>query len=337
MVELTNPATMMSRRFKPEEIPDQTGRVAIVTGGSAGIGFYDALELAQKNARVIIISATEDHGKKAEEEINKRVKEKGAAGSVEWIGQDLGDLKGVDALAKRLASELPRLDILILNAGVGQGAYGLTKDGLGNHFAVNDLAHYVIALRLLPLIEKTVSSGLTPPGTARIVFQSSETHRLAPSDVKFASKEEINDGPDRDAFVLYGRSKLGMIYNAKGLAKRKIKPDTKIVVTAVHPGTVDTDLQDATTESYGFLGKVANNFMRLVGKNAQEGAEASLWAATTTEINADNWTEYQANYYSEPRGKPHTESDTAKQESIADNYWELCASLTREILGEELR
>ncbi|KZT23033.1 NAD(P)-binding protein [Neolentinus lepideus HHB14362 ss-1] len=337
MVELTNPATMMSRRYKPEEIPDQTGRVAIVTGGSAGVGFYDALELAQKNARVIIISATEDHGKKAEAEMNQHVKEKGATGSVEWIGLDLGDLKAVDSLSKKLASELPRLDILMLNAGIGQAPYGRTKDGLGNHFAVNDLSHYVMSLRLLPLMENTVSSGQTPPAMARIVFQSSELHRMAPSNVKFSSKEEINDGPDRDPTVLYGRSKLGMIYNAKGLAKRKLNSETKIVVTAVHPGTVDTDLQDATAESYGFLGKVLDSFMRTIGKSAQEGAEASLWAATSTEITSNNWQEYQANYYSEAKGKPHTESDKAKDESIADNYWELCANLTKEYLGEELR
>ncbi|TFK48301.1 NAD-P-binding protein [Heliocybe sulcata] len=335
---VTKPATMMSKRYKPDEIPIQTGRLAIVTGGSAGIGFYDALALAEKiNARVIIISATEDHGKKAEAEMNQRIKEAGASGSVEWIGLDLGDLKAVDSISKQLASELPRLDILILNAGVGQAPFSLTKDGLGQHFGVNDLSHYAMALRLLPLMEKTVSSGQTPPGTARIVFQSSETHRLAPKDVKFASKDEINDGPERDPFVLYGRSKLGMIYNAKGLAKRKISPETKIVVAAVHPGTVNTELQDATVQAYGFLGKVLDFFMRGIGKDAQEGAEASLWAATSAEINGDNWTEYQANYYSEPRGKPHTESDNAKDESIADNYWELCASLTKEILGEELR
>lgn len=131
-----NAATLLSKRFLPEQIPDLSGRVAIVTGGSAGIGFYDALALARKGATVVIASANEDKGKAAEAEINKQLRELTSYGSVTWHGIDLSDLSAVDTLAKKLAGDLDRLDIFIANAGIGQAPYGLTDDGLERHFAV---------------------------------------------------------------------------------------------------------------------------------------------------------------------------------------------------------
>lgn len=139
-----NPATLLSRRFLFSQIPSLVNRTAIVTGGSAGIGYYNALPLARAGAEVIIISANADKGMTAEEEINKSLQEAqtqsdsatNGKGSVRWYGCDLGNLKEVDALAKKLADELKRLDILICNAGIGQAPFGLTDDGLERHFEV---------------------------------------------------------------------------------------------------------------------------------------------------------------------------------------------------------
>ena len=135
-----NPATLLSGRFRPDQIPDLSGRVAIVTGGSAGIGYYDALALARANARVIIVSANAEHGREAEADLNKALKEANSTGSVKWYGVEFGTLKDVDTIAKKLAGELDRdrLDILICNAGVGQAPYGLSNDGLERHFEVSD-------------------------------------------------------------------------------------------------------------------------------------------------------------------------------------------------------
>jgi NAD(P)-dependent dehydrogenase (short-subunit alcohol dehydrogenase family) len=157
-LDTLNPATLMSGRFKQEQIPDLTGRVAVVTGGSAGIGYHDALGLARAGAKVLILSATPEHGETAEAEMNAFLKENypNGKGHVKWYQIDLGDLKAVDKLAKSIAQEEERLDILINNAGglncfasaaniylklstmlgIGQAPYGLTKDGLENHYAV---------------------------------------------------------------------------------------------------------------------------------------------------------------------------------------------------------
>ncbi|KAI0069897.1 NAD(P)-binding protein [Panus rudis PR-1116 ss-1] len=328
------PATLLSRRFRFDQIPNLKGRVAIVTGGSAGIGFYNALPLAQQNAKVVIVSANEEKGKHAEAEINDNIKKQGSTGSVTWYGCDLGNLKQVDGLAKTLLSELDRLDILICNAGIGQAPYGLTNDGIERHFEVNNLSNFVLVNRLLPLMKKTAESA--PPATVRIVMQSSEMHRLAASDVQFASKDEINQNGDGSR--LYGRTKLGNILFAKQLVKRKISAKAHpILAMSVHPGTVDTEVQSAWTESYGnIVGKAMEVLTSKLGKTAAEGAEASLWAAVSTDINASNWEEFQGKYFSEPYGKSDTETNQAKDEALGDRFWELCFSLAKEILGERV-
>ena len=157
---------------------------------------------------------------------------------------------------------------------------------------VNNLAHYVFTLRLLPLMKKTALTAA--PTTVRIVMQSSEMHKLAPSTTKFLSKEEINT--PGDGVQLYGRTKLGLIYLARQLVKRHLAdlpPDRPILVMSVHPGTVDTDVQTQWTESYGVIGKALDVLTRKVGKSSEEGAEASLWAAVSTDIFQGNWKDYQ--------------------------------------------
>ncbi|RPD61994.1 NAD(P)-binding protein [Lentinus tigrinus ALCF2SS1-6] len=330
--DTTNIATLISRRFKPEQIPDLTGRVALVTGGSAGIGFHAAAALAQHNAKVLICSANPEHGTNAEKEMNESLKQTGSTGSVQWTQVDFGNLKQVDAYAKRVAQEQDRLDILLLNAAIGQAPFGLTADGLERHFKVNNLAHYVIVLRLLDLMKKTAATAT--PASVRIVMQSSEMHRFAPSDVNFASKEEMNE--KGDGVQLYGRTKLGMIVFARELARRKLAEGNPILSISVHPGMVNTEVQKAWGESYGALGKVVDKLSRMGGKSAEEGAEASLWASVSTDINQLNWKEYQGKYYTEPYGTPDQETKQAKDDTLANNFWKLCSDLSQELLGERV-
>lgn len=135
--DTTNLATLLSKRYRPDQIPDLTGRTALVTGGSAGIGYWDAAALAQHNATVHIVSANPEHGKEAEASINKLLKQSGSKGSIKWHQLDLMHLKNVDKWAKGFAQEVDRLDILIANAGIGQAPFGMTDDGLERHFEVS--------------------------------------------------------------------------------------------------------------------------------------------------------------------------------------------------------
>jgi NAD(P)-dependent dehydrogenase (short-subunit alcohol dehydrogenase family) len=116
---------------------------------------------------------------------------------------------------------------------------------------------------------------------------------MAPSDVEFSSIAEVREKSAKDPTMAYGLSKLGNILLGRQLVARRLGGGTNVLVTSVHPGTVDTDVQETWTESYGFLGTMTNGLMRLLGKSAPEGAEACLWAATATDINAVNAAEYQ--------------------------------------------
>lgn len=165
--DTVKPATLLSRRFRFDQIPDLTGRVAIVTGGSGGIGYYTALPLAKAGATVVILSANEEKGKDAEAELNKQLKDLNSYGSVTWMGIDLGNLKAVDTLAKKLAGELERLDIFVANAGIGQAPYGITDDGLERHFEVRAfysvLRGYVLSVILGQQLEPLCSHHASPP------------------------------------------------------------------------------------------------------------------------------------------------------------------------------
>lgn len=102
---------------------------------------------------------------------------------------------------------------------------------------INVFAHYLFIQRLLPLMEKTSKSA--PPNSVRLIFQSSEMHRLAPSDDKFENLDAVDES-DRDPARLYGRTKLAMVLLGKEIVKRKLAPGNSILVLSVHPGTVDT-------------------------------------------------------------------------------------------------
>ena len=126
---------------------------------------------------------------------------------------------------------------LILCAGINANQYAEDADGIDRHFGLNWLGHFYTCNLLFPLIRKTSQLPDTP--APRIVFESSEQHRAAPSVVHFGSLDEINN-PDLGSLELYGRTKLAIILGVKyGLLDRVIKPNKdNIYALSVHPGAV---------------------------------------------------------------------------------------------------
>lgn len=207
------------------------GKVAVVTGGAFGIGFEISRALAHAGCRVIMVNRKEEQG----DDAISKIKEETPDAKVEWKECDLGSLKAVRDVFSNLRQSLPRLDYLSLCAGINTNKFELDSDGIDRHFGVNFLGHFYAVNQLWPLLRKTSKMpGVSPP---RVVFESSEMHRTAPSDVKFASVEEINTdiGPTH----LYGRTKLAMILATHGLHEKVIrKNNDHIYVAAVHPGAV---------------------------------------------------------------------------------------------------
>lgn len=221
----------------PIEPDNLNGRVAIVTGGAFGIGFEISRALAHAGCRVIMINRREDQGDDAIATVRSEM----PSAKVEWRGCDLGSLKEVRKVFSKLRDDLNRLDYLVCSAGVNVNQPGRDVDDIDRHFGVNYLGHFYAINQLFPLLRKTSKIPGSP--APRIVFESSEMHRTAPSVVHFGSLEEIND-PNIGPTEAYGRTKLAMILLAKyGLAGKVIKSNNdNIYALSVHPGAVRRSL-----------------------------------------------------------------------------------------------
>jgi NAD(P)-dependent dehydrogenase (short-subunit alcohol dehydrogenase family) len=199
-----------------------------------------------------MVNRKEEQG---EDAIKKIKEEVGEHAKIEWFPCDLGNLNEVKEVFTSFREREERLDLvgspafqeravrvfwqlqLILSAGINANQYGEDADGIDRHFGVNWLGQFYVVNLLYPLIRKTSKMADTP--APRIVFESSEQHRMAPSVVHFGSLDEINN-PEIGNLEVYGRTKLAVILGVKyGLLDRVIKPNgDNVYALSVHPGAV---------------------------------------------------------------------------------------------------
>jgi NAD(P)-dependent dehydrogenase (short-subunit alcohol dehydrogenase family) len=210
-----------------DDIPDQTGRTAIVTGANTGIGLETARMLAQKGAHVVLACRNPEKGQAA---VDRILTDK-PSGSATLQALDLSDLESVAAFVKAFASKHDRLDLLINNAGVMVPPLGRTKQGFELQFGTNHIGHFALAAHLLPLLERT-------PG-ARIVVVSSTAQSFGRIDFDDLSWERRT----YSAWSAYGQSKLANMMFALELDRRLSAAGVPVRVTAAHPGWTGTDLQ----------------------------------------------------------------------------------------------
>jgi NAD(P)-dependent dehydrogenase (short-subunit alcohol dehydrogenase family) len=313
----------------PKEVHPENleGRVAVVTGGALGIGYEVSRALALAGVKVIMVNRKEEQGSDA----ISSIKQEKADADVEWKHCDMGSLKEVKEVFSELRNSLERLDFLILSAGINTNQYGEDADGIDRHFGVNYLGHFYVCNQLWPLLRKTGKTGTKP--APRVVFESSEMHRTAPSDVHFASMDEINDS-SMDPTRLYGRTKLAMILCAKfGLRDRVIKPNgDNVYALAVHPGAVNTAMQQQWKDAYpGITGKLLSNAMLFAGRDVEQGSYSALWACTADEIEEKNMNGF---YFNDP-GQPGKETSQASDENLGAALWDLSERIIKDKLGED--
>jgi NAD(P)-dependent dehydrogenase (short-subunit alcohol dehydrogenase family) len=208
------------------DIPDQSGRVAIVTGANSGIGFETARALAAKGARVVLACRSAERGRDAE----RRLREAVSGADARFRTLDLGSLASVEAFAKELASEESRLDLLINNAGVMVPPLGRTAAGFELQFGTNHLGHFALTGRLLGLLCET-------PG-ARVVTVSSMAHFVGRIDF-----DDLTSERGYVAMLAYGQSKVANLLFARELARRLDGAGYDVVSSAAHPGSTRTELQ----------------------------------------------------------------------------------------------
>ncbi|GAA5928426.1 hypothetical protein JCM10213_005732 [Rhodosporidiobolus nylandii] len=264
--------------YDPErDMPDQTDKVALVTGANTGVGYHTARYLLLKNAKVYVASRSEEKGLAAVESLRQEVEEKGANGEVVWLKLDLADLDSVKKAAQEFKAKEKQLDLLSCNAGVMVPPVDqLTKQGFDLQWGTNVVGHYLLSL---PSLRASTASSGTP---VRVVHTSSSAHRLAPgmTGVHFST---LHGGIKRDeavkklgyarAWALYGQSKLGNVFVAEAL--QEMLGDKGVSMTA-HPGGLKTELQ-RTTPSWQLA------FFSWMLHPASKGAWTQLWGATSPE------------------------------------------------------
>ncbi|NBE52204.1 oxidoreductase [Streptomyces boluensis] len=255
------------------DIPDQSGRTAVVTGANSGIGLVTARELARRGARVVLACRSEQRGRAAEERIAAEV----PGAQAEFAPLDLGDLASVRKFAEAYAPE--RIDLLINNAGIMALPYARTADGFESQFGVNHLGHFALTGLLLPRIESVDG--------ARVVTVSSGLHALANIDIR-----DLNSERHYRRWVAYGRSKTANLLFVHELVRRLAARGSGVVAAAAHPGYASTNLQAAGPQLEGRRGveRVVALANRIVAQSAEAGALPTLYAATAPGVRPDSFT-----------------------------------------------
>jgi NAD(P)-dependent dehydrogenase (short-subunit alcohol dehydrogenase family) len=265
--------------FTEAAVPDLTGRIAVVTGASSGLGLENARMLARRGAHVILATRDPDRTAFATERIQRAA----PGASLEHLPLDLADLVSVRGAAEALLAQHPRIDILIANAGVMGTPAMTTVDGFELQMGVNHLGHAALIARVLPLI----AAARRP----RIVLVTSAMARAGHVDVATLGALRTPHRPWR----AYAASKLANVLYAQELARHLGAGGGSAVVTTAHPGYASTELQTRGPGlSGGVLGKVKTSVLGaatvLLGQSAAQGALPQLRAATDPDVtNGSAW------------------------------------------------
>ena len=298
-----------AKRWTASDIPDLTGKTAIVTGANSGTGFETALELARNGAKVILACRSASRGESALRRISDCV----ASAHVQVMPLDLGDLSSIADFAERFTSADERLDILVNNAGIMATPYRTTKDGFESQFGTNHLGHFALTAKLMPTIKAAPD--------ARIVNVASLAHRSGSIDLEAPQYERSN----YKRFDAYARSKLANLLFTYEMHRRLQRADlTNVASLAAHPGFARTNL----AQGLGLIGTILKPIGALISQNAHMGALPILRAATDPDAFGGQY--YGPDRPNERRGYPVVVSSTpaSHDEEVGRRLWEISEELT---------
>ncbi len=288
------------------DIPDQTGRTAVITGANTGIGFETAAALAAKGADVVLAVRNLDKGRNAADRITAAAR--GASVSVQEL--DLSSLASVSAAADELKTNYDSIDLLINNAGVMFTPKSSTKDGFELQFGTNHLGHFAFTGLLLERV-------LTTPGS-RVVTVSSQGHRMRAA-IHF---DDLQSERDYDRVAAYGQSKLANLMFTYEL-QRRLK-GTNTIAVAAHPGGSNTELARNTPP----VQRAVMAALAPLTQSAAMGALPTLRAATDPGVLGGQY--FGPEGFLEQRGNPRvvTSSEQSYDIGIQQRLWRVSEELT---------
>lgn len=291
-------------KWTTSDIPDQTGKIIVITGANSGIGYEAARALAAKGAHVVV--AGRNPQKCEEAAMNIRTASPDC--DLEVILIDLANLDSIHAFAAAFKARHQRLDVLINNAGVMALPKRIeTADGFEMQFGTNHLGHFALTGLLLDRLLATPNS--------RVVNVSSNAHKLGSIDFG-----NLNAEQSYSRWRVYGASKLANLLFTNELQRRFSSKGYSALSAAVHPGYAATNLQ----ESIGLF-KYLNV---ILAQSAAMGALPTLYAATAADVNGGDY--IGPDSFFEQRGHPVKvkANDQAHDQATARKLWEVSEELT---------
>jgi NAD(P)-dependent dehydrogenase (short-subunit alcohol dehydrogenase family) len=303
---------MAQHHWNIADIPDQHGKLVVITGGNSGIGYEAAQALAAKGARVIMAVRDTEKGRQTLE----RIRRAAPRALVEVAALDLAHLASIRRFAEALLAQHPALPLLINNAGVMALPYRRTADGFELQFGTNHLGHFALTGLLLPAI--LAASG------ARVVTVSSGMHTRGAIDF-----DNLDGARGYQRWRAYSQSKLANLLFAYELQRRLAAAGADVISVGCHPGYAATNLQTAGPRMAGSaIGVAMMSIGNLFAQSAAMGALPTLYAATAPGVNGCDY--IGPTGLGGMRGHPNKVRSTARSydAALARRLWAVSEELT---------
>jgi len=295
-------------KWTTADIPEQTGRVAVITGANTGLGYESARALAEHGAHVVLAVRNVDKGKDAAARITAAY----PRADVALQELDLTSLDSVRAAAQQLRADHDRIDLLINNAGVMYTPKSNTKDGFELQFGTNHLGHFAFTGLLL--------DRLLPVAGSRIVTVSSVGHRIL-ADIHF---DDLQWERGYGRVAAYGQAKLANLLFTYEL-QRRLAPHGTTIAAAAHPGMSDTELMRNMPAP---LVTAFERIAPLIAQNPAMGALPILRAATDPAVVGGQY--YGPDSFAQTRGYPKVVRSSRKSHDVERQrrLWTVSEELT---------
>ncbi|KAF2015996.1 putative carbonyl reductase [Aaosphaeria arxii CBS 175.79] len=276
------------KKFSPENIPDLSQKVIIVTGGATGIGKETVTQLLRRNARVYIASRSQ---KKFQELLEELSDLDDIQSSLKFLELNLSDMKSCIRAAKQFKEMETRLDVVVANAALSVMPETLTTDGIEIQFGTNHLGHFAFIYNLLDLIKQTSKQF----SDARIVVVASHAHAMYKpvpgmiidfDSLGVEGLSSIRTTADVQASLQrYARSKLANILFARALHRRLQETGhSNVFVNCLNPGTIGTSAGTDSAALPPWIAILSSLAVRVTSIPVQDGARTILLLATDQEI-----------------------------------------------------
>jgi len=289
--------------FKLQQIPPQTGKIAIVTGANSGLGYETALGLAKVGYKIVMASRNREKSEAARDKILK--KQPGAL--LDILLLDLNSLASVREFATAFKAKYDRLDLLVNNAGLMMPPYQKTEDGFESQIGINHLGHFLLTGLLIDTLKQSPDS--------RVVSLSSIAHRNG--KIRF---DDLHFSKKYNAQTAYSQSKLACLMFAYELQRRLEKNRYDVISVAAHPGVAMTNLMQYLPPFFVKVGKVVGP---LLLQPVRMGAMPTLRAALDPGVKGGEY--YGPSGFGEVKGPPErvNSSRRSRDREAAQKLWEL--------------